>query len=324
MQYFITYVLGIGQISGKKADKGTIVHKALECLALAKKCLQDNTTGFDDEAVGRIEVDREWVFGNAFLEEMISKACDYYVARSAHRFTNADYRDCKNWALAAVAHMGGLFDPRLRDIISPERHFDFEIEDDWATFDYTNPTDGQKITGQLSLKGTVDLITQVRPDTYEVIDWKTGKRLDWATGEEKTFQKLCTDPQLRLYHYALSRLYPDIKNFIITIYFINDGGPFTIPFGPKDLIETKEMIRKRFNEVRSCDLPILNKSWRCDKICFFGKTPHKSGKINPKTGTPHTICSFIEDRLNKTGLESTIKSHTQSGHSVGYYQAPGA
>src|SRR5690606_34355557 len=58
----------------------------------------------------------------------------------------------------------------------------------------------------------------------------TGRRLNWATGEEKTHEKLKDDPQLRIYHYAVSHLYPDIENIYITINFINDGGAFTICF----------------------------------------------------------------------------------------------
>ena len=36
-QYFLEYVLGYRGPSGQKADKGTIVHKVLEILAVIKK-----------------------------------------------------------------------------------------------------------------------------------------------------------------------------------------------------------------------------------------------------------------------------------------------
>ena len=46
--------------------------------------------------------------------------------------------------------------------------------------------------------------------------------LNWATGEEKTQEKLEIDPQLMIYYYAVNKLYPEIDNCIVTIYFIND------------------------------------------------------------------------------------------------------
>jgi hypothetical protein len=57
-------------------------------------------------------------------------------------------------------------------------------------------------------KGTSDQSSIHGHPRIEVIDWKTGRRLDWATGEEKTYEKLCSDPQLLLYNYAISKLIP--------------------------------------------------------------------------------------------------------------------
>ena len=42
MQYFLTYVLGWGSDSGKKAEMGTMAHKVMEVLAGLKKFQQDN------------------------------------------------------------------------------------------------------------------------------------------------------------------------------------------------------------------------------------------------------------------------------------------
>ena len=68
----------------------------------------------------------------------------------------------------------------------------------------------------------------------EVIDWKTGRRLNWATGEEKTYEKLLEDPQLLLYNYAISKLFPEYEQAIMTIYYIRDGGPFSMCFDKPD------------------------------------------------------------------------------------------
>ena len=149
----------------------------------------------------------------------------------------------------------------------------------------------------------------------------TGRRLDWATGEEKTYKKLCSDPQLRLYHYALSKLYPDMDQIIMTIYFINDGGPFTMAYSKEDLVETEQMLKKRFEEIRDNVRPSLITNpyhkWKCSKICHYGKTQH------PKDPSK-TICEYINCQTRKIGIDGVVKAETVPGHHVGFYQAPGS
>ena len=55
MQYYMEYGLGWRGTSGKKADKGTIVHKVLELTALCKKALQDGDKVFKDHEIGEIQ-----------------------------------------------------------------------------------------------------------------------------------------------------------------------------------------------------------------------------------------------------------------------------
>ncbi|MAJ03272.1 MAG: hypothetical protein CMH03_00685, partial [Marinovum sp.] len=119
------------------------------------------------------------------------------------------------------------------NVVDPEPHFDIPIEEDWAKYEYEMPN-GEVIEGRLAIKGTIDLVTKIDDDTIEVIDWKTGRRLDWATGQEKDYKKLTTDAQLLLYNYAISKLYPDYKQAIMTIFFVKDGGPFSMCFDKED------------------------------------------------------------------------------------------
>ena len=55
-QYLFDYVLGYRSPSNKKADKGTIVHKALEILAFVKFTIQKNEHIFEDDILGKINV----------------------------------------------------------------------------------------------------------------------------------------------------------------------------------------------------------------------------------------------------------------------------
>ena len=58
----------------------------------------------------------------------------------------------------------------------------------WSKYSYE--TKDGPLQGNLAIKGTIDLITQPSENTLEIVDWKTGRRLDWATGQEKTQEKL--------------------------------------------------------------------------------------------------------------------------------------
>ena len=52
------YVLGWRGKGGLKADKGTIVHKALEVMALAKKAKQDGLSLYTDDILGEVSYSR--------------------------------------------------------------------------------------------------------------------------------------------------------------------------------------------------------------------------------------------------------------------------
>lgn len=327
-QYFIEYVLGHRGPSGQKADKGTIVHKILEILAIIKKAQQDSVQTINDDIVPVIDVQ------NYDLDNIIDIVYNHYsVAASHHKWTPKDKKDCKEWVYKAIQFNGGMFDPRNRNILCPEQHFDFEIKKPWAKYSYS--TLEGKLEGNLALKGTIDLITKANDKTIEIIDWKTGKRLDWATGQEKTLEKLEKDPQLRIYHYAISHLYPEIEHIIFSIYFINDGGPFSICFDKSSLKDTEDMLRQKFEIIKSVKKPKLNKSWMCNKLCHFGKTTFQNDeKILPileyrdnqtcQAGSFMTKCEQIKHDIELHGMKDVLQSYKKSNHSFGSYKAPGS
>ncbi len=322
-QYLLSYVLGIPDPGGKKAEKGTVVHKVMECLAQGKKSEQDGATTFEDDVLGTQEVSR--LYEKSFVNELSRLSFDYYTQKSIHDFSNKDYRDCEKWAWKAIEYSNGAYDPRKRDVIAAEPHFDITINEPWAEYDFVMP-DGNRIHGNLAIKGTIDLITDAGNGVYEATDWKTGMRKDWATGEIKSFWKLCADPQLSIYHYALRRMYPEAKQIVPTIYFINDGGPFTMAYDDSSLEATERMLQKRFEEIKQTTRPQLltgYERWKCTSFCHFGKTAHPSGAVNPKTGEPYTICQYIADKTKKCGISAVMAEDTQAGHTVDYYKDPG-
>jgi len=325
-QYFGEYVLGWRGLSGQKADKGTITHKVLEILAVIKQAEQNEQSTIDDDLIGLVNVN------NYDLDSMIEKVYTFYTNNAQHhKWSAKDHQDCKNWVYKAIEFNGGMFDPRKRNILCPEQHFDFEIKKNWGKYSYD--INGEKIEGNLALKGTIDLITLVNESTIEVIDWKTGKRLDWATGQEKTQEKLEQDPQLKIYHYAIKHLYPNIKNIIFSIYFINDGGPFSVCFQDSDLQSTENMLREKFEIIKNTTKPRLKKSWMCSKLCHFGKTTfegthipsieeYRDGQVC-KVGQSMTKCEQIKHDLDLYGIDTTMGLYKNKNHSFGSYKAPG-
>jgi len=326
-QYLFDYVMGYRSPSNKKADKGTIVHKVLEILAFVKFHQQKKDKTFVDDIVGEVDVN------NYDLDAIIDSVYTYYTtAFSHHKWTATDARDCSKWTYKAINYEDGMFDPRKRNILYPEQRFDITIDKPWAHFKYK--TKDGPLEGQLSIKGTIDLITQPNENTAEIIDWKTGRRLNWATGEEKTQEKLEVDPQLMIYYYAVKKLYPHIDNVIVTIYFINDGGPFSVAFDKSDMHKTEQLLKDKFKKIQHTLKPRLSKSWKCTKICNYGKTTFEGTNIEPITeyrdgmvcnvGDKMTKCQQVAHDIGLKGYQETVDEYTTPGYNVGHYKAPGS
>jgi hypothetical protein len=332
-KFYLEYVLGIKEASNKKADKGTIVHKVLEICALCKEAIQNGEKTFDDPDIGEVFTDR---YNPEYLGSIISRVYQYYTDKfDHHKWYESDFKDCVNWTWKALKYKNGFLDPMNQDVVKAEPFFDFEIEEDWGKFEY--PEHGLK--GRLSLKGTVDLIVDLGDGVYEIIDYKTGKRLDWATGKEKDQNKLYMDPQLRLYHKAAKHMYPDIKTFVITIYFINDGGPYTVHFTDDDLELTDKMIRRRFEEIQKTEKPRLiwqrdpKQKWVCRAFCGAGKTTFegthvepmvetRSGQITPK-GEVMTKCEQCRYMIQKKGIDWVTENYKEPSFNFASYGTGG-
>lgn len=326
-QYLFDYVLGYRSPSNKKADKGTIVHKVLEILAFIKYNQQNNQEVFQDDIIGDVDIN------NYDLDNIIEKVYNYYTSHfTIHNWTKTDFKDCYNWTYKAINYADGMFDPRNRNILYPEQQFDIMIDKPWAKYKYE--TKEGIVEGNLSIKGTIDLITKPNEKTLEIVDWKTGRRLNWATGEEKTQEKLEKDPQLMIYFYAAQKLYPEIDHCIVTIYFINDGGPFSMTFDKKDIYATEQLLRDKFEKIKKTIKPRLNKTWKCTKLCHYGKTTFEDTNILPileyregqvcNINSPMTKCEQVAHDISMKGYENVVDEYTVPGYNVGHYKAPGS
>ncbi len=352
-QYFLTYNLGYYRPSMKKADQGSAVHKCLEQLAIAKQYIQDNPTCteilIDDMVFDREEFLSETVltndevdfinksrknkqvylcdhtikyghkrYGVNIVNTLIKKACDYYSTKSSEPWSKISFTECNNFAWIVLDYKNGIYDPRRRNIKFPEKHFNIEIDKDWARYEYESPS-GEKLVGQFGIKGTVDLITELSSDTLEIVDWKTGQRKNWATGEVKTYDKLCDDTQLMMYYYAISKMYPQYKHIFVTIFFVRDGGPFTIGFEPSNMDVVEERLRQHFEEVRGTTHPTMcsedQSDFKCTRLCNYYKEKHPTSGLN--------ICKHIHNETKLIGIDNVVEKYKRPDFHVGHYESPG-
>lgn len=353
-QHFLTYQLGYQSPTGVKTDKGSAVHKVMEELAIIKKKLQDepdtkeivvNDKTFTVEELYEVEyLTEEQVaatnkaranksiyvsdckidskhkrVGTKVVEELISVACAYYSTKSVKEWTKADFRDVREWVYIVLDYLDGEFDPRFQDIVSPEQPFDISLDYlPWSEYEYK--IGDEIIRGHLRIKGTIDLVTSESSSTLHIVDYKTGSRIDWATGNEKDLKYLKNDKQLKLYAWAIRKKFPHIKNVLITIFFVRDGGPFTIPFEPETDLEVEEAFRKHFEEVKKTKVPSMchpkQLDFKCQKLCHFYKTKWPGSNKN--------MCQYIHDEIKKKGIPKVIEEHKQDGFSLDMYSEPGA
>ena len=327
-QYFIEYVLGYSGPHSKASCKGTIVHKVCEVLGHIKLAQQEGKKTYRDDILGYIR------FSKYDLDDLIEKCYKYYTDAQEHlEFKPVDFREVKKWTHVVVEHNGGQFDPRNNEVVAVEQEFCIKIEEDWAKYEYV--VDGEIISGYLELKGTIDHIEKFGEKSLHIVDYKTGKRIDWATGEVKDLKYLQTDFQLRLYHYAICHLYPDVENIMATMFFTKNGGPFTMSWSRDDLAETKEMIKEMFLKIKAKQYPEKTRSWKCTKFCDFGKgTFQDQDKIPPfiqtkpgnvsAIGKPMCLCDSVSYMLENRDIDDVVTNIQKDGFTIGHYQKPGS
>lgn len=335
-QYYIEYVLGYRGKGNKAADKGTIAHKVLEVCAMCKQALDQGLDKIDVENIGIVETNRE---DPEYLEDIISRVYGYYTPLfKDHAWTSEDLKDCSKTVWKTLKLSNGIFDPRKRDIVAAEPNFDIIINKPWSEYEYT--IGSETIKGNLGIKGTIDLITNVGDNVYEIIDYKTGKhRKDWATDKVKDQETLYDDPQLRIYHYAAKQMFPNIQTFLVTIIFINAGGPFTIHFDDSDLEKTEKMLRKKFEKIKATKNPPLLRdhkpysAWKC-KLCNANNTTFsgtavspiielRAGKITPY-GEEMSKCEQVKFMIEQKGIDWVNENYINPGYNFGHYKSPGS
>lgn len=240
-KYFLEYHLGFQSVSGKAALIGTIVHAVLATLARKKG-------KWDWERV----LDRYW---SAYA----ASRTDLDMRKIGARGELADWKKTKK---AVKTVLDSKLNPINLDIISIEEKFQLEFKSDkWIT----------EKGNQLVISGIIDVIHKIDDDTIEIIDFKTGRMADWATGEPLDLKSIAQEIQPRIYHMAVHHLYPQYKNISIIFYYMLTGGIMPVILEYSDIKETEKTLYSYFKRIKNNNNAYrIKPSWRC-KLCSFSK-----------------------------------------------------
>ena len=292
MKYTLEYLFGMRSASGKKALLGTIFHRCFELRGLGGRAKRNKLLVFEDTDFG------QFLTNDALdLQANLDYCFEHYKTTDKHiDLTESDKKTVMKWMVNTLKDYP-QYDPSNLNIINTEQYFDIEIKEPWAK--YTGKIDGQEISGQLRIKGTMDTIIEHSLTTWEMLDYKTGQhRSDFATGEEKTLEYMKSDVQLLLYLIALKTLWPD-KDFILTLFYINNGGMFSVHGDDEMLGRAYKMLEDSFKKISDTfnpkQLDKYHRDWRCKYCCSFSKPNEESGGLS--------ACQFYKKEIDQYGLQ---------------------
>lgn len=139
------------------------------------------------------------------------------------------------------------------------------------------------------LTGIIDRIDKTADSSFEIIDYKTSRRLPSQENLDK-------DLQMSIYHLGLSRRWPHLEpgNIKLSLYFLKHGEKITTSRSPEDLEKTKNSVIGLINEIKkrienNFDFPPFPSPlchW-CGyrPMCPMWKHQYKSEARNPKSET---------------------------------------
>ncbi len=244
-KYWLQAVLGFQDESGPAATIGHISHHILEILSKASVVKHDPKSKiWDLDYLFKICFNRYYKERPEICEKIDNKKL-LDVSKGVVDIINSDYTPIRN------------------NTIAVELPFNIAI---------TDP--GFKINDKyLNIRGRIDRVDQIDTSTLEIIDYKSGTRTNYNSSDrhKKTSEDLYNDLQPRLYHLACQYLYPEFNSFIVTMYYLTDGGAVSVPFSEADIGITKEILRRKFQAISANDDPQRTRSWKCNVLCPFGK-----------------------------------------------------
>ena len=159
--------------------------------------------------------------------------------------------------------------------------------------------------GFCTLTGVIDRLDKDPHGGFEIIDYKTNRRLPPA-------KFLARDLQLPIYHIAVKRIW-EVEAARVTFYYLLINHRHSVPVTPERENEALEVIRKTAFEIeRGCFDPRPNNL--CPWCDYISKCPEWQGRPVPAkkgSGPPELDIGQAVDELIATGkqLENLTKRH---------------
>lgn len=96
------------------------------------------------------------------------------------------------------------------------------------------------------LTGVIDRIDKTSDENFEIIDYKTSRRLP-------SQENLDQDLQMSIYHLGILKRWPHIKpeNVKLSLYFLKHGEKITTSRSPENLEKTKNLVIGIINEIKT-------------------------------------------------------------------------
>lgn len=337
LKYYINYMLGYRDSARKKTILGTAMHSVAESLAIIKKEIQSGKTSgtIKQDDLGEIEWDEisfmfpsllteedvklinksrvnkqtykgfcnvkigDFRYGREFVGRLIEKAWTYYtnttieeIAFWGQEWEKADKTMLVNmvWLLLEALEIRNLW------IVDIEKEFDIPIE---------HP-DCKLPNGEyIKVKGFIDLVFKDSKNSniIQFVDYKSGERKSFESGEEKTLNDLSTDLQLTLYNKVIKQLYPKYNYVVGSILFCRDGGLFTPSFEDNSDEMITKTIHEHIQELKGItELKVLSEQrddWRCKYLCGASKRMTFS--------KDKCDCQFVKEAIRDVGIEQTTE-----------------
>lgn len=351
--FFIQYKLKQRkQLPNAKRDLGTALHSVMENLALIKKNIQDGGPNYIENDLGKIEYDAAtWLSprelseievatinknrtnkdffrdrkrcilkgkvvreGEELVEKLIDLAFDKYLRETIEWvYANTKKKDpFEKWYREACWLSIEQFDPRKVNVIDVEKQFDLILPWDWAKLD-----NGKYIR----VFGYIDLIYE-QDGHWIILDFKSGVRE--KDFKAKTYSDIKKDLQLSIYSYAINQLYPHITN-VCDLFFVRDGGIFTVSFDPKENEKSIEgTLREHIEKVKTCEDPSMlspnmmsvsqkeldDMGWfdlkknQIDSFCRYLCPAYQNKSYGKKCD-----CVFIKEKIQEHGMEYVLENY---------------
>ena len=294
LRYFANHCLGIKYPAGPAALSGTIFHKIMEILAQCKISQQEKLRlsqqwglyydvetqlSFSFPDISTIDVEKltENVYEFYIKQIDPSRVPKTYQRKTPEASVRAwiPFKKVKESVDNVMSMSPRSFDPRLMDIVAVEQKFDVEIKEPWARYDFVFR--GKRYSGQLRLKGSIDLIIRNDDGTMSIIDWKSGKSENMNTGEKKTYEDYAQDLQMAMY-YMVTRRYLNMDVSDVTLCFLNERECYTLHFD-EDMVLDK--IKSIYEEMQTSTRPSKIDSDFCMRFCPYSKNDFSTITTKP-------------------------------------------